>query len=197
VKIAALVEELSDISARQPGDAAQHALDGGAELLSLLLLSRRDRRSNLSIPQQARARYLCRSRRIAQRRVPARLVDREAVGLGDEVRPLAEHPNCHRRCHRTARRRMVSEGSAPAQRGYFGPEIKTVWNGADLDGWAFWGLLNRYTVISRIVGSNPIPSATLPPDRPEFRRTPCCGVLSIGKFSPQLRDKLGWAVANV
>jgi len=38
VKIAALVEELSDISARQPGDAAQHALDGGAELLSLLLL---------------------------------------------------------------------------------------------------------------------------------------------------------------
>jgi hypothetical protein len=51
------------------------------------------------------------------------------------------------------------EGSAPAQRAYFGPEIKTVWNGADLDGWAFWGLLNRYTVISRIVGSNPIPSA--------------------------------------
>ena len=59
------------------------------------------------------------------------------------------------------------------------------------------GLLNRYTVISRIVGSNPIPSANLPPDKPEFPRTSCCAVPIIGKFSPQLRDKLAWTVANV
>src|SRR5260370_18516497 len=34
------------------------------------------------------------------------------------------------------------------------------------------GLLNRYTVISRIVGSNPIPSATLSPDKLKSLRIP-------------------------
>jgi hypothetical protein len=42
----------------------------------------------------------------------------------------------------------------------FRSEIKTVWNLTALGGTECNELLNRYTVISRIVGSNPIPSAT-------------------------------------
>jgi hypothetical protein len=67
-----------------------------------------------------------------QRRAPARLVDREAVGLGMKFG----------RWRNTRIATGVATGqhgvgwcqrwSAPAQRGYFGPEIKTVWNGADL-----------------------------------------------------------------
>jgi hypothetical protein len=68
--------------------------------------------------------------------------------------------NCHPDCHRTTEHKPGWDGIFWAEAWQKRQQISTQRDNTGLEGRASMGLLNRYTAKTRIVGSNPIPSAT-------------------------------------